>query len=157
MKNLFKIIACLVVVLQLILLYKKGHDLIYYDLYLGLPEGSYGYPVPYPNIITIFCLIASFILNILALIIKKKNIFYHTLIAFSIIYMVVIGYDLYLHRYSDVFLFKGILLASLVFLIFTLLIPKFNDLNAKLNIYMLGSILISTCVIFVILGNIIIC
>ncbi|MCS3557652.1 hypothetical protein EDF66_1311 [Sphingobacterium sp. JUb20] len=148
MKNLFKIIACLIVVLQLVLLVEKGNDLIYYDRYLGLPKGSYGYPVPYHKIISIFCLITLFIINLLVLIFKKKSLFYHTSIAFSIIYMVIIGYDLYLHRYSNPVIFKEILFFSLVFLIFTLLIPKFNDLNIKLNIYWL---IISLVLIFAIL------
>lgn len=41
MKNLFKIIACLVIILQLILLVDKGNDLINYDGYLGLPIQSF--------------------------------------------------------------------------------------------------------------------
>jgi hypothetical protein len=144
MKNLFKIIACLVIILQLILLVEKGNDLINYDGYLGLPKGSYGYPVPYHSIVSICCLITLFTINMLILIIKKKSFFYHTSIAFTTIYMVIIGSDLYLHRYSYPVLFKEILCVSLIALIFTLLIPRFNDLNAKLNVYKLILILMLT-------------
>jgi hypothetical protein len=144
MKNLFKIIACLVILLQLVLLVEKGNDLINYNGYLGLPKGSYGYPVPYHSIVSICCLITLFTINMLILIIKKKSFFYHTAIAFTTIYMAIIGYDLYLHRYSYPALFKEILCVSLIALIFTLLIPRFNDLNAKLNVYTLILILTLT-------------
>ncbi len=144
MKNLFKIIACLVILLQLVLLVEKGNDLINYDGYLGLPKGSYGYPVPYHSIVSICCLITLFTINMLILIIKKKSFFYHTAIAFTTIYMLIIGSDLYLHRYSYPVLFKEILCVSLIALIFTLLIPRFNDLNAKLNVYKLILILMLT-------------
>jgi hypothetical protein len=144
MKNLFKIIACLVIILQLIFLVEKGNDLINYDGYLGLPKGTYGYPVPYHSIVSICCLITLFTINMLILIIKKRRFFYHTSIAFTTIYMVIIGSDLYLHRYSYPVLFKEILCVSLIALIFTLLIPRFNDLNAKLNVYKLILILTLT-------------
>lgn len=75
MKNLFKIIACLVIILQLVLLAEKGNDLINYDGYLGLPKGSYSYPVPYHSIVSICCLITLFTINMLILIIKKKSFF----------------------------------------------------------------------------------
>lgn len=144
MKNLLKIIAYIVVILQLVILVEKGNDLINYDGYLGLPKGSYGYPVPYHNIVSIIILITLFVINILILIFKKKSFFYHTSIAFTTIYMVIIGYDLYLHRYLYPVLFKEILCVSLVILLFTLLIPRFNDLNAKLNIFKLIIILALT-------------
>ena len=144
MKNLFKIIACLVIILQLIFLVDKGNDLINYEGYLGLPKGSYGYPVPYHSIVSICCLITLFTINMLILIIKKRRFFYHTSIAFTTIYMVIIGSDLYLHRYSNPVLFKEILFISLVILLFTSLIPRFNDLNAKLNINKLILILALT-------------
>lgn len=144
MKNLLNIIAYIVIILQLVLLAEKGNDLINYEGNLGLPEGSYGYPVPYHSIISMFFLITLFAINILILIIKKKSFFYHTSIAFTTIYMVIIGFDLYLHRYSYPVLFKEILCISLVILLFTLLIPRFNDLNAKLNIYKLIIILVLT-------------
>lgn len=148
MKNLLNIIANIVIILQLVLLAEKGNDLINYEGNLGLPEGSYGYPVPYHSVISMFFLITLFAINILILIIKKKSFFYHTSIAFTTIYMVIIGFDLYLHRYSYrysyPFLFKEILCISLVILLFTLLIPRFNDLNAKLNIYNLIIILVLT-------------
>lgn len=144
MKNLFKIIACLVIILQLIFLVEKGNDLINYDGYLGLPKGTYGYPVPYHSIVSICCLITLFTINMLILIIKKRRFFYHTSIAFTTIYMVIIGSDLYLHRYSYPVLFKEILCVSLIALIFTLLIPRFNDLNAKLNVYKIILILTLT-------------
>jgi len=144
MKNLFKIIACLVIILQLIFLVGKGNYLINYDGYLGLPKGSYGYPVPYHSIVSICCLITLFTINMLILIIKKRRFFYHTSIAFTTIYMVIIGSDLYLHRYSYSALFKEILFISLVILLFTSLIPRFNDLNAKLNINKLILILALT-------------
>ncbi len=144
MKNLFKIIAYIVLILQLVLLVKKGNDLINYDGYFGLPKGSYGYPVPYHNIVSVFFLITLFVINILILIIKKNSFFYHTSIAFTIIYMVITGYDLYLHRYSYPVRFKEILCVSLVILLFTLLISRFNDLNIKLNLYKLITILALT-------------
>lgn len=137
MKSLFKLIAFCVIVLQLVLLFEKGNDLIFYDTYLGLPKGSYGYPVPYHKIVSIFCLVTLFIVNILVLIIKKSNLFYHTSIAFSVIYMLIVGFDLYLHRYSNPIMFNWVLFVSLAFLVITLLIPRFNDLNSKLNIYVL--------------------
>lgn len=151
MRSLFKIIACLVIVLQLLLLIEKGNDLINYDVYLGLPKGSYGYPVQYHNIVSIIILITLYVINILILIFKKKSFFYHTSIAFTTIYMVFTGYDLYLHRYSYPVLFREISCVSLVILLFTLLAPRLNDLNAKLNIYKLIIILALTLCILMFL------